>query len=113
MLNVNLGVIEQPEATQGFGVDPGNAIGSLLNLFFNLILIVAGIFALFNFILAGYMFLSAGDDPKKVEGAWSKIYMSVIGLLVAGGSLVLAAIFGQIIFGDPTFLISPVIPVPQ
>ena len=108
----NIGTIAQPAPTVSLGTSPGQVIGTLLNLVFNLLLVGAGIYALFNFILAGYMFLSAGDDPKKIEGAWSKIYQSVIGLLVAGGSLVLAAIFGQIIFGDPTFLISPSIPVP-
>lgn len=108
-----IGNIQQPAALDSFGTVEGGALGVLLNLVFNLLLVVAGIFALFNFILAGYMFLSAGDDPKKVEGAWSKIYLSVIGLLVAAGSLVLAAIFGQIIFGDAQFLINPVIPVPQ
>ncbi len=108
----NIGQIIQPEPLDVFGTVQGGAIGVLLNLVFNLLLVVAGIYALFNFILAGYMFLSAGDDPKKIEGAWAKIYQSVIGLLVAAGSLVLAAVFGQIIFDNPKFLISPVIPLP-
>ena len=111
--NINIGQIQQPTALGRFGTVEGGALGVLLNLVFNLLIVIAGIYALFNFILAGYGFLSAGDDPKKIEGAWAKIYQSVIGLLVAGGSLVLAAIFGQIIFGDANFLISPVIPVPQ
>lgn len=110
--NLNIGNIQQPQALGGFGTVEGGGLGRLLNLVFNLLVVIAGIYALFNFILAGYMFLSAGDDPKKIEGAWAKIYQSVIGLLVAAGSLGLAAIFGQIIFGDATFLISPVIPVP-
>lgn len=110
---INIGQIEQPEPLgASFGTVEGGAIGILLNLFFNVLLIVAGIYALFNFILAGYAFLSAGDDPKQVAGAWAKIYQSVIGLLVSAGSLVLAAVFGQIIFGDATFLINPAIPLP-
>lgn len=108
----NIGTIAQPIQTQAIGTVEGGAIGILLNTVFNLLIVIAGIYTLFNFILAGYMFLSAGDEPKKIEGAWNKIYQSVIGLLVAAGSLVLAAIFGQIIFGDATALINPVIPVP-
>lgn len=104
-----IGTINQPAALNNFGTIESGGLGALLNVFFNLLLVGAGIFALFNFILAGYSFLSAGDDPKKVESAWSKIYMSVIGLLFAAGSLIMAAIFGQIIFGDPTFLINPAI----
>lgn len=112
MYQINLGRINPPAPTEKFGLVEQGALGVLLNLVFNVLIIIAGIFAVFNFILAGYSFLSAGDDPKQMQAAWSKIYMSVIGLLFAAGSLVLAAIFGQIIFGDPTALISPAIPVP-
>lgn len=112
LFQINFGTIAQPEATAGFGTLEGGALGSILQLAFNLLIMIAGIYALFNFIFAGYHFLSAGDDPKKIEGAWAKIYQSVIGLLIAGGSLVLAAIFGQLIFGDPFFLINPSIPTP-
>ena len=111
-MNVNWGRIIQPEPTRGFGSVEGGAIGVLLQLVFNVLIMIAGIYALFNFILAGYGFLSAGDDPKAIQSAWSRIYQSVIGLLIAAGSLVLAALFGRIIFGDATFLIRPVIPTP-
>jgi hypothetical protein len=54
--------------------------------------------------------MSAGDDSKAVAGAWAKIYQTVIGLAFAAGAFVLAAIFGQLIFGDPTFILKPVLP---
>jgi hypothetical protein len=75
---------------------PTGFITSLLRL----LIVVAGLFALFNLVFAGYAFMSAGDDPKKVAGAWGKIYLSLLGLAVSAGSFVLAAIFGRIIFGD-------------
>jgi hypothetical protein len=110
----NIGTVQPPAAVGNFGdgTVQGGAVGALLNTFFNVLLVGAGVYALFNLILAGYSFLSAGDEPKNIENAWAKIYQSVIGLLIAAGSLVLAAIFGQIIFGDPTFLINPVITRP-
>lgn len=101
------GTIKQPSALSGYGSDPALAIGGLIERILQILIIGAGIFALFNFILAGYAFLSAGDDAKKVEGAWAKIWQSVIGLLVAAGAFVLAAIFGQLIFGDATFILHP------
>lgn len=104
------GTINQPAALGNFGTVEGGAIGVLLNLIFNVMIVVAGIYALFNFILAGYAFLSAGDDPKQIQGAWAKIYQSVIGLLIAAGALVLAAVFGIIIFGDAGALLFPEIP---
>ncbi|MCX6705126.1 MAG: hypothetical protein NT162_02200 [Candidatus Woesebacteria bacterium] len=53
--------------------------------------------------------MSAGDDPKKVAGAWAKIWQTALGLAVAAGALVLAAIFGQLIFGSPTAILNPTI----
>lgn len=71
-----------------------------LNNIIRLLIVVAGLFAFFNLVLAGYGFLSAGDDPKKMASAWSKIWQSIMGLLFIVGSFVLAAIFGWLLFGD-------------
>lgn len=80
----------------------GNLEG--LPLFFNniikFIIIGAGIFTLFNLVIAGYGFLSAGDDPKKMAGAWNKIWQSLLGLAIVAGSFTLAAIFGKLVFND-------------
>lgn len=93
-----------------YGSDPGVAVGSLLQMIFRLLIVVAGVYALLNFILAGYGFLSAEGDPKKIEGAWAKIWQSALGLAVVAGSFTLAAIFGKLIFGDASFILTPVIP---
>jgi len=85
-------------------------LGNLLNLVFKSMIVIAGVYALFNLIFAGYAFMSAGEDAKKVAGAWAKIWQSMLGLAIAAGAFVLAAIFGQLIFGDPTFILSPKIP---
>jgi len=104
------GQIDTPQAIYKFGTVDGGAIGNLLNLAFRLMIVVGGIYALFNFILAGYGFLSAGDDPKAIAGAWAKIWQSVVGLVLMAGAFVLAAIFGLLIFGDAGFILNPVIP---
>jgi hypothetical protein len=102
------GTIEPPAALKG--KDPGAGIGGLIQTVIWILIIGAGIYALFNLILAGYAFMSAGDDSKKVAGAWLKISQTLLGLAVAAGAFVLAAIFGQLIFGDPTFILKPTIP---
>jgi hypothetical protein len=108
----NFGNVTAPAALAGLGADPGTGIGKLIQLSVRLLIIGAAIYALFNFVLAGYAFLSAGDDPKKIAGAWGTIWQSALGLAVAAGSFVLAAIFGRLIFGPTgwTFLLNPVIP---
>lgn len=93
-----------------YGDEPGTAIGTLIQYAIWILIVGAGIYALFNFILAGYAFMSAGDDPKKVAGAWSKIWQTALGLAFSAGAFVLAALFGQLIFGKWDFIINPVIP---
>lgn len=82
------------------------------NNLIKLIIVIAGLYAFFNLIIAGYGFMSAGGDPKKVEEAWAKIWQSLIGLLIIAGSFVLAAIFGWMLFGDPGAILQPKITGP-
>lgn len=107
-INNPFGSITPPSAIAG--KEPGAGIGGLIQTIIWILIIGAGIYALFNLILAGYAFMSAGDDAKKVSGAWAKIYQTMIGLAFTAGAFILAAIFGQLIFGDPTFILSPKIP---
>lgn len=104
------GVITAPSEVSQFAGTGGEAIGKLIQLFIWLLIIGASIYALFNFVLAGYAFMSAGDDAKAVAGAWAKIYQTVIGLAFAAGAFVLAAIFGQLLFGQWDFILNPIIP---
>jgi len=78
-----------------------------LNNLVKLLIVVGGLFAFFNIILAGYGFMSAGDDPKAMGRAWAKIWQSLFGLLFIAGSLVLAAIFGWLLFGDASAILIP------
>lgn len=107
------GSIQAPtELTTKYGSVKDGAIGKLLNTLLQAMVVIAGVYALINLVLAGYAFMSAGDDPKKVEGAWAKIWQTLLGLAFAAGAFVLAAIFGQLIFGSWDFLLKPVIPTP-
>lgn len=104
------GVIDPPEAIKKFSYNPAGGIGRLIQTAIWILIAGAGIYALVNFVLAGYGFLSAGDDPKKVAGAWAKIWQTALGLLVAAGSIILAAVFGKLIFGDSDAILNPQIP---
>lgn len=76
-----------------------------INMLLKLLIVGAGIYAVVNLVIAGFSFMSAGDDPKKVTGAWQKIWQTLLGLAFAAGAFVLAAIFGQLIFNDPNALL--------
>ena len=104
------GQITPPQALSQYGTDPAQAIGKLIQIIIWLLIIGGGIYALFNLVLAGYAFMSAGDDSKKVGAAWAQIYQTIIGLAFTAGAFVLAALFGQLIFGKWDFILNPTIP---
>lgn len=108
------GNIVPPEPLENFGGGSvsGGALGAFLNLIFNVMIVIGGVYAVFNFLLAGYAFLGAGDDPKKMAGAWAKIWQTIVGLVFLTGAFALAAIVGLILYQDATALLNPAIPVP-
>lgn len=106
------GEIQPPAVVQRFGDVGAGGPGVLLQLVFNIMVLIGGLYALFNFLLAGYAFLSAGDNPKGVEQAWAKIYQSIIGLVFLVGAFVIAGIIGILIFGRADALLNPTLTVP-
>jgi len=99
------GQVSPPPGVSKYAGGKLTGLPSFINNILKLLIIGAGIYSVFNLVLAGYDFLSAGDDPKKVTAAWSKIWQTLLGLAIAAGSFVLAALFGKIIFDDPKALL--------
>lgn len=102
------GTIEPPEAIKKFS--PTGDSSGLIMLFNNilrLLIVIGGIYALLNFILAGFQFISAGGDPKKIEAAWGKIWQSIVGLLIIVASFALAALLSKILFGNAGAILNP------
>jgi len=104
------GNVAPPATIANLGSVQGGGFGRFLQMILYVLIAAAGIYALINFILAGYAFLSAGDDPKKIEGAWGKIWQTIIGLVVVAGAFVIAALIGTLVFGNASFILSPTIP---
>ena len=89
--------------------DPGQVIGNLVQNIIWFLIVGAGIYSVFNLIMAGYTYIGAGDDSKKVAAAWAQIWQTLLGLAISAGAFVLAAIFGQLLFGNAGFLLKPTI----
>jgi len=100
------GNITPPAAIQKYG-DLDTGLVKFANNILKLLVVGAGIYAFINIIVAGYEFLGAGGDAKKVEAAWKRIWQSLLGLAFVAGSFILAAIFGWLIFGDAGAILSP------
>lgn len=90
------GTVSPPQGPAQYG-----SLGDFLGNIIRAMIIIAGIYAVLNFILAGYTYLSAGGDPKKVAQAGAQIWQSMIGLLIVVGSYIIAAIISNILFGNP------------
>jgi hypothetical protein len=94
------GSVNQPPGVNKWGDFTSGGPTNFVTAILRTAIIGAGLYALVNFILAGYAFMSAGGDAKKIVDAWAKIWQSLIGLAIAVGSFTLAAIFGQLLFGE-------------
>ncbi|HJX45800.1 MAG TPA: hypothetical protein VJ399_01380 [Patescibacteria group bacterium] len=95
------GTITPPEGVRAYDSEGKlEAFPLFLNNIIKFAIVLAGIYALINLVLAGYAFMSAGDDPKKVAAASSKIWQTLLGLAIAAGSFILAGIFGKLVFND-------------
>lgn len=107
-INNIIGTIDNPlpPAYQGITGSPGGLILFMTNIL-RLVFVVAGIYAFVNLVIAGFSYMSAGGDSKKVNDAWGKIWQSLLGLVIIVASFAMAALFGYILFGDAGFILSP------
>ncbi len=110
--NNPFGNIAPPPGADRIGGGNVGGLAVLLNIIFKTMIVGAGIYAVFNFILAGYAYISAAGDSKAIQSATAKIWQTVIGLIIASGAIALAGLIGRIFFGDPSILLKVTIFTP-
>lgn len=99
---------DAPQGITAYGQD----IPDLVNLLNNLLKVAvfgSMIFALINFLISGIQYAGSGGNPEYIKAASSRIWISVLGLIVAAGSLVIAGILGYVFFRDPMAIINPTV----
>lgn len=108
------GVIEPPPGVQYYQYhvsDDGtnNKIGILIFVsnIIKLVVIVAGIWTMLNFIFAGWIYITNSGDSAAGQKVSAKMTNSVIGLLIVSLSYTIAAIIGMLVFGDASYIINP------
>lgn len=110
------GKIEPPPGVNKYQTQVGgDNIGLILFLsnLVRLITIVAGIWTMFNFVLAGIAYISASGDAGKTEKAAKNITNSIIGLAIIAFSYTIAGLAGYLIFGDASYILNPQLVGPQ
>lgn len=103
---LSLGTITNPLGENRSFEKSGGIVG-LITSSIRLLVVIAGVFALFNFVTAGLGYITSQGDPKALELARQKIFMSVIGLLIIAASFLMAGLAGWVIFGDAGIFLFP------
>ena len=114
MLDVVGGIGLPSHLKDGYGDVDGSG-GGLLGLVSNLvrlIIIVGGLWAFINLVLAGFSYVVSGDKPDELAKAHARIYMSVIGLVVMVGSFALTMVVSFLLYGDPSAIFNPELATP-
>lgn len=86
---------------------PLTALVKILNVGLNLVLIVAGLYTLLNFILAGFKYITSHGDPKATLEANQRMTYTIVGLIIIALAPLIAAVLGIILFGRYDAIINP------
>ena len=97
---MEFGAVPPPPGIARFGGGTVAGIPLLLNVVIQSLIVGASVYAVFNLVIAGYWYLSAAGDSKRIAEASAKIWQTIIGLIVAAGSIMLAGLIGEIFFGS-------------
>lgn len=73
-----------------------NNLGDLISALIALAYFVAGVAFFFMLIIGGIQWISAGGDPKALDGARKRITNAVIGLVIVVAAYAITVIVGQV-----------------
>ncbi|OGL52308.1 hypothetical protein A3K55_01530 [Candidatus Shapirobacteria bacterium RBG_13_44_7] len=103
------GNIAPPLNNSYFNASAGQGLFLFLSNLFKVLAVIAGIYMIFQFISAGYMYVSANGDSKKTEQAWNQIWQSVLGIVIVASAFVITSLVERF---TGLNIRNPVIPTP-
>lgn len=111
-LDEAVGKIAIPPGTEQITGASGADIGIIFFLSNLLVImtVVAGIWSLFNILLAGLQYIGSSGDAGTHEKVRTYITNSVIGLILVAITYMMGGLIGFIFFGDAGFLLNPILP---
>ncbi len=98
-----VGTIDLPTGIPKDVIQTTDIISALIRF----VVVVAGVFALWQLLLGGFAFISSGGDKGKIAEAQNKIQMSLIGLVVIAASFIIIALISKVLFGSFTEILVP------
>lgn len=98
--------------TPGIGQESISGLTFLFSNILKVVIFIAGLYSLINLLTAGILYIGSNGSPETIKLASSRIWMSLLGLIIVTGSIALAAIIGLIFFNDATAILLPTILTP-
>lgn len=110
MSDLFFGNIQPPPGIEAYGSQGPAGLITLLNNIVRLAIFAGAFISLINIIISGIEYIGSAGNPDTIKKASSRIWISLLGLVVIAASIVIAAIIGLIFFNDPQAILSPTIP---
>lgn len=112
---VEIGNVDRPsylnlyDAQAAIDIGDGfpNGIVKFVSRLINVLNIFAGIFVMFQFIIAGYTYITSNGDPGAHRKVGDQLFFAAVGLVLIVASYTLAGLIGLVFFGDATFILQP------
>lgn len=102
-----IGTIDNPTTFSGYNTLEKGGFSGFMSAVLYLLMLVSGLFALVNFIIAAYLYLGSNGNPQQITAAGNKILQSLIGLIIVAAAFVIAGLLGWFLFQDSLFLFKP------
>jgi hypothetical protein len=108
------GTIEPPAGVAAYDQQAGGEIGLVvfISTLLRVATVIAGVWVLFQFFLAGYQYITANGDTSAHTKVKDRLTMCIVGLAIIAGAYLAAGVIGLIFFGDATFILNPTIESP-
>lgn len=85
---------DNPNATS---VQTGERLNKVVSSIIGFLTICAALWFLFQILMAGYGWISAGGDTEKTTEAWHKITNAIIGLVIVVAAWVIVGLIGTMV----------------
>lgn len=108
------GNISPPPGVGLYDTRAGGQIGLMyfISNAIKLATLVAGLWVLLNFVMAGYEFLKSSGDSAAYGKVAKRLTMSVVGLVIIIAAYAIVGVIGLLFFGDAGFILNPTIQGP-
>jgi len=89
-----MGTVEPPVAGNPYFAEGGLFL--FIGNIFKLAGTIGGLFFIIQIIMAGYEYITAGADSKKIDAAWAKIWQSILGVIIIASAFTLAGVIERL-----------------